>query len=137
DRALELYQDRTVRFIAGSDGDQELTETLTLNIVTAAAHGTIVDFDSVTGMVTYEPTSGYYGSDSFSFTLTDSSGLTSAVATASFVIHRANGTPNATSLGVSTAAGTEVTFTLQGDDGDADLTQPIRYEIVAPPLRGT
>jgi VCBS repeat-containing protein/predicted outer membrane repeat protein len=51
--------------------DVEPDDTLTYQIATSPSHGTILAFDVVSGTFVYQPTAGYWGADSFSFTATD------------------------------------------------------------------
>jgi streptogrisin C len=59
-------------------------------VVTAAAHGTATISNASTGAFTYTPTSGFSGSDSFTFHATNSVG-TSAAATESVTVTAASG----------------------------------------------
>ncbi|MFM1800819.1 MAG: hypothetical protein RJA81_171, partial [Planctomycetota bacterium] len=67
--------------LEGQPGDPDVPTTLTYAIATQPSNGTLVNFNATTGFVTYQPNSAYIGSDSFSFTVTDSQGLTSTAAT--------------------------------------------------------
>jgi predicted outer membrane repeat protein len=58
--------------------------TLTYAIVTSPSHGTISNFSSSAGTLTYQASVGYVGADSFTFTA--SNGTTSNVATVSITI---------------------------------------------------
>jgi subtilase family serine protease len=66
------------------------TAPLTFAVVTAAAHGTATITNASTGAFTYTPTSGFSGSDSFTFHATNSIG-TSAAATESVTVTAASG----------------------------------------------
>ena len=57
--------------ISVSDGDEEVTQTLTAEITTQATHGTVTVVDATTGKFSYTPQVGYTGEDTFTFTLTD------------------------------------------------------------------
>ena len=56
-----------------SDGDPELTQTLTLTAVSGAVNGTVALSG---GVVTFTPTPGYTGSAQFTYTLSDGAGGT-------------------------------------------------------------
>ena len=58
--------------------------TLTYTIVSSPSHGTISNFSSSAGTLTYQASAGYVGADSFTFTA--SNGTTSNVATVSITI---------------------------------------------------
>ncbi len=59
----------------------------TVKIGTAAAHGT-TSIDPVTGKITYTPASNYFGPDSFTYTVKDSTGATSNGATVSITVNQ-------------------------------------------------
>jgi len=54
--------------------------TLTYNIVTQPAHGTITQFDSTAGTLVYVPDTNYVGPDSFTYNATSTGSATSAPA---------------------------------------------------------
>ncbi len=58
----------------------------TVQIVTTAGHGT-TSINPSTGQITYTPAAGYSGSDSFTYTVNDSTGATSNAATVSVSVH--------------------------------------------------
>lgn len=61
-------------------GDPNVPTTLTYAIATQPTNGTIINFNPATGKLTYQPNTGYIGADTFTFTATDSQGLTSTAA---------------------------------------------------------
>ncbi|MDG0808934.1 Ig-like domain-containing protein [Cohnella rhizosphaerae] len=67
----------------GSDLDSG--DTLTFAKASGPEHGTVT-IDADTGTYTYQPTPGYSGQDSFTFTVTDNHGATSAPAQVTIVI---------------------------------------------------
>ena len=84
---------------------------LTYAVVSGPTEGTLTSFNASTGAFTYTPTAGYYGGDSFTFTVTDN-GATSASATVSITV--IIGTPIVTGLSTTlgaVAGGTSVTVT--------------------------
>ncbi|MBU6508965.1 MAG: cadherin-like domain-containing protein [Gammaproteobacteria bacterium] len=64
-------------------------QVLTYSVVTSPAHGS-VSLTASSGAFTYTPTSGYTGSDSFTFTVGDGT-LTSAIATESITVNAGGG----------------------------------------------
>ncbi|MEM8532244.1 MAG: Ig-like domain-containing protein, partial [Chloroflexota bacterium] len=64
--------------------EPDTNETLQIDAVTEAAHGT-VEINDDADMVTYEPDTDYLGDDSFTYTILDSNGLT-ATATVSVTV---------------------------------------------------
>lgn len=89
------------------------TGAFTYRLVTAPSHGTVSGLPNSTGLVTYTPTSGYAGSDSFTFTVTDSGG-TSSAATVSITVSSVP-VANAQSS-VIAYVNTPLTLTLTGSD---------------------
>src|SRR5205085_2599096 len=58
---------------------------LTFAILSGPAHGSLINFNTNTGMVTYKPNTNYTGADSFTFSANDGQ-ATSAPATVSLTI---------------------------------------------------
>ena len=110
-------------------------QTLTYAIATNPAHGTLSGFNASTGAVTYTPTSGYHGSDSFTFTASNTGGATSNAATETLTV--AAGTPVATAQsGVSVAHDTAKAITLAATDDDSPAPS-FSYAIATNPSHGT
>ncbi len=101
--------------LTDSDPDvPPLTQIYT--IATQPAHGTLTNFNSSTGAVTYVPAAGYHGTDSFTFTASNGAN-TSAPATVTLTV--AAGTPTAASQTAAVAhdsSGTPITLTDTDDD---------------------
>jgi hypothetical protein len=114
--------------LTGSDPDGD---ALTYSIVTQPAHGTLSG--SGAGR-TYTPATGYSGSDSFTFKVTDSKGAVSGNATVSITVTSGNRAPVANAQSVSTAKNTSKAITLTGSDPDGDA---LTYSIVTQPAHGT
>ena len=87
DKNVELTVSAANGVLANDTDPNSLTLTATLN--TAAAHG-IVNLAS-NGSFTYEPTAGYVGTDSFTYTATDGT-ATSNVATVTLTVAAVPGT---------------------------------------------
>ncbi|MEQ8786488.1 MAG: Ig-like domain-containing protein [Pirellulaceae bacterium] len=133
DFAVDVPKGIDVALTLGRDPE---AQTLTLDVLAAPSHGALTGFDADTGQVTYTPDSGYSGSDSFTYTLTDASGLTSSLATAAISVLEVNDAPTADEQSLSTSEDASVAFTLSGDDGDDDVVQTLTYEIVTIPAHG-
>ncbi|QYI98821.1 tandem-95 repeat protein [Curtobacterium flaccumfaciens pv. flaccumfaciens] len=91
---------------------------LETTIVTGPSHGTAVV--AVDGSVEYTPTAGASGNDSFTYTVTDGSGVTTGAATVTITVR-----PVATADTVSTRADEALTIdaaTLTGNDRGTGLT---------------
>jgi len=103
--------------------------TLTYTVTASPAHGTL---SGTAPDLTYTPTAGYFGADSFQFT--DSNGVvTSSPATVSITVV---GQPTANAQSVTTAQGTSTPITLTGSDPN---TPPLAltYTVTASPAHGT
>jgi YD repeat-containing protein len=72
------------------------------------------------GSVTYTPTSGYAGSDSFTYTISDGQPAGTAVGSVSVTVTSANVPPVANADSVTTAANTPLTFDPRVNDTDAN-----------------
>ncbi len=126
--------------LGGSDSDAGVTQALTFAIAASPAHGTLSNFNTSTGAITYTPTPGYLGSDSFTFTVTDDgtaggSALTSLPATVTLTGTVLNLPPVA--YGQTMARfGTDIPIYLAGDDGNSNLAQSLLFKIVSAPLHG-
>src|SRR5205807_169410 len=86
--------------------------------------------------VTYTPTAGFSGNDSFTYRATDSQGVNSTIATVSITVNAAqnNQPPTADNKTIQTNAGTPVTITLTGTDpipGDV-----LKFSVVRLPQHG-
>ncbi|MFO7618756.1 MAG: Ig-like domain-containing protein [Thermoplasmata archaeon] len=79
--------------VLANDYDRDLpANTLTITAVTQGAHGTVAITGSGTGL-TYAPNADYYGTDSFTYTISD--GEHTATATVSLTILSVNDDPTA------------------------------------------
>ena len=128
DQSITTNEDVPVSFvIIASDPENN---TLTYSIVTPPAHG------SLTGTapnLTYTPTSGYSGSDSFTFKVND--GLVdSNIATVSVSVIYINRPPVAASQSVSVTEDVAKPITLSATDADGS---PLTYTVVSSPSHGT
>ena len=121
----------TVNVLA-NDSDPDTGDVLTVRAVTAAAHGSVVINGGTT--VTYAPTPGYVGPDSFSYTIDDGRGLTASALVAVTVGPRPNRCPTINGQSITVLPGGTVTFQVQASDPDGDALQ---YLVSAPPLHGS
>jgi cyclophilin family peptidyl-prolyl cis-trans isomerase/plastocyanin len=77
--------------LQGSNPNTGETKPITYNITTQPTNGTITNFNASTGTLTYTPTAGYIGPDSFAYSVTDpNSNMTSFPATVKLSINQAN-----------------------------------------------
>ena len=106
-------------------------QTLTYMDTVQPTHGTLT---GTAPNLTYTPASGYHGSDSFQFTVTNTSGLTSAAATVTLTV--ATGTPTATAQSVNVNLNLPRTITLAGTDPDVPALT-LTYTVVTSPANGS
>jgi len=87
-----------------------------------------------TATVTYTPTAGYVGSDSFTYQVTDGGGLTDTGTVSITVTGPQNSPPTAANVNATTASGTPVAVTLSGSDAE---TCQLGFAIVHTPTHGS
>ena len=116
--------------LSGSDSDGD---TLSFAVVGNPAHGTVTITNVSTGAFTYMPATNYTGSDSFTFTATDSVGNVSNTATESVTVNStAVNPPTANNGSVTASENTAVNGTLS-----ATGTGTLSFAVVANPSHGT
>lgn len=71
--------------INDSDADGAL-DPATVTVVSLPSNGTITGINSATGVITYTPNAGYTGTDAFTYTVSDTAGAASNVATVDLAI---------------------------------------------------
>jgi hypothetical protein len=108
-------------------------QALTYTVSTGPVHGTL---SGTAPNLTYTPTAGYHGADSFTFTVKNTAGLTSASATVSLTTATATGIPTANSQSVSVAFNTAQGVTLTGSDPDVPALT-LTYAVADGPTHGT
>jgi hypothetical protein len=111
----------------------------TVVIATQPAHGTATR-DPVTGVVTYTATVGFSGTDTFTYNVSDSSGVPSATpATVTVTVFNvANAAPVAANESVNTLANTPITNLTPTATDIADNSLPVTaLTLVSQPLHGT
>ena len=106
---------------------------ITYSIVSPPSHGTL-GMVGATGDVTYTPTSGFDGTDSFTFNATDTHAQTSNVATATITIG-SNQAPTCPDQTISVRHNTAKHLVLGCSDADPGAT--LHWSIVTPPGHGT
>jgi hypothetical protein len=115
----------TVNVLA-NDSDPD-NDPLTVTAVSVPTHGLAVA--NLDNTVTYVPDVGYFGPDSFTYTISDGNGGT-ASATVSILV---NDPPVASAQSVSLNQDTTSTITLTGSDPNND---PLRFKITTLPTSG-
>ncbi len=114
--------------LSGSDEDHD---NITYSIVSYPSHGTLLNFNPSSGLVIYNPTSNYYGSDSFTYQVNDGT-VDSNIAAVRISISSVNDPPSAQSQSVSTDENQSVNITLTGNDRESSVT----FNIVSNPSHG-
>lgn len=117
--------------LAGTDPNTPQGVPLSFTVATNAAHGTL---GGTAPNLTYTPAAGYYGADSFTFTCTNTYGLTSAPATVTITVGLGTPTADAQQLNVATNTATPLTLT-GSDPGVPPL--PLSYLVATNPANGT
>ncbi len=102
---------------------------LTYSVVTNHAHGLL---SGAAPALTYTPTGGYTGSDSFTFKVNDGT-LNSAAATVSITVNAASGAPTANAQSITVVEDTATGLTLTGSD---PASLPLTYSVVTNPASG-
>jgi VCBS repeat-containing protein len=126
--ALEVKKFQYVTFtVAGTD--IESPANIRYRVGTAPSHGTLFIYGT---SVTYEPTRGYVGSDTFTIIATDNEDADTAPATYDVTVF--NPLPVATDSVVALDQRTSATFSLIGSDPEGER---IDFVITTPPAHGT
>ena len=123
-----IANQNSTKVITFSGTDPE-NDSLTYSVVTNPAHGTLTSANGA--QITYIPTSGYAGSDSFTFKATDAYGGASGAATVSITV---NAAPVASAQSVTTNQETAKIITLAATDAEGDA---ISYSVVSNPSHGS
>lgn len=127
--------------LAAEDGDPEVTQQLTFAITVPPLHGQITAFDPASGAMTYTPQAGFLGSDRIVVTVTDDDQAggppkTSTAITVPITVFLLNRPPVGQPQDLTVAEDDVLTLTLSGDDGDPEVSQPLRFAIVRSPEHG-
>lgn len=118
--------------VTGSDPDYDLytADTVTFSIASEPSHGTILNFDPANGSYQYQPTTGYVGSDSFTFEASD--GILTAQGTVTIDVW--NTAPVAWDSSGGMMHDQSTSGTVYGSDDDYDV---VTYSIANGPSHGT
>ena len=112
-------------------GTGAFTYALVPASVPPLAKGTTVE-DPTTGQITFTPATGFSGTVTFQYTVSDAAGLTSAPGAVSFTVNKPTG-PSVSPTSATTRANTALDITPPAATG----TPPLTYAISTVPTRGT
>ena len=129
-RVLIAYEDYPVTFLLGTSDADSPGSSLVCSIITPPAHGTLSSGNRVR---TYMPDTNYFGSDSFTFQVSDGM-ANSGIATVSITVLPLNDAPTANANSVTTAEDTPANITLTASDVDGDA---LSFSIITGPIHGT
>ena len=105
--------------------------SLTYNVTSFPTHGTL---SGTAPNLTYTPSAGYSGSDSFQFTVTNTASITSSAATVTLNVAAAAPTANVQTVTVS--HNTAKAITLSGSDPNVPALTPLTFAVTVSPLHG-
>jgi hypothetical protein len=128
DQNVSTFEDTPGNFtLSGAGADPA---SLTFKVLTTPAHGGI---SGTPPNLTYMPEKDYFGADSFTFSVADSTGE-SAPAMVQIQVTPVNDPPTAGDLKLSVGQGLPLTLTLPATDIDGG---PLTYRILTQPAQGT
>ncbi len=135
DQATATRNQSAVINVLANDTANGAIDTTTVNIVRNPTNGTTT-VNSTTGAVTYTPTSGFIGQDSFTYTVKDNAGAVSNTATVSLTV--VNVPPVANVDQANTNQNQATVINVLANDTDADGTLNVTtVAIVQNPTNGT
>jgi|GEM_PF-571220 len=131
----------TTTDVTANDSDiDDIIDPTTTSVVAGPSNGTLTKNGD--GTFDYDPAPNFFGSDTFTYTITDPGLLTSNTATVTITVAADNDAPTATDdsgAGFATFVGTLLTtpdVTVNDSDID-DTVDPASVAIVSPPATGT
>jgi large repetitive protein len=133
-------EDQVVLFnVRSNDADVDDDE-LNVESVTQPAHGvaSVVASGTDAGKVSYTPATNFFGSDSFSYTISDGNGGT-ATATVAMSVASVNDMPTAVAdtATVTEDSGATLIAVLSNDSSAPDVDETLSVAAVTPPAHGT
>ena len=127
-QSVSLNEDASTSItLTGTDAEGA---TLTYTVATNPTKGTLT---GTAPNLTYTTTANLYGSDSFTFTVSDGS-LTTSTATVSITINAVNDAPVATAQSVNVTENNSSSITLSGTDVEGSS---LTYAVASNPTKGT
>ncbi len=130
DDSISTNEDNQITFnVLSNDSDPD-GDMLTAAIADNPSHGNVAI--TASGSVTYTPSVNYYGSDSFTYSISD--GHDTDTATVTITVNPINDPPVASSPSVTVGEDGTITITLPATDIDSNS---LTYTIVSLPSHGT
>jgi len=132
DDSARTLEDTPIKAIdvLGNDTDAD-DDQLTTSAVTQGRNGSVtINADNT---LSYSPKANFYGTDSFTYTISDGKGGTDT-ATVNVKVKAVNDTPTANDERVTTQEDKSVSITLVGNDPDGDS---LSYRVVKAPSHGS
>ncbi|MCG8603566.1 cadherin-like domain-containing protein, partial [bacterium] len=122
--------------VMANDTDQDdSVDATTVHLVDSTSNGSL-SIDAVTGIVTYTPTAGFLGTDSFRYSARDQDDESNLAATVTITVH-VNNLPVAAADEASTNEEIAVPIDVLANDSDSDGTiVPSSVQISSPPANG-
>jgi hypothetical protein len=117
DDATSTIEDTPVTILVRSNDSDPDNDPLTITAVTQGANGSVAIDPS--GTVTYTPGANWSGSDAFTYTVTDSYGLTDSAAV-TVTVYPVNDPPDAVDDSATTSEDTPVTIAVKANDTDPE-----------------
>jgi ribosomal protein S30 len=117
DNATAAYGQAVSINVLSNDSDPD-GDTLTVQSFTNPTHGTVSK--DAQNVLTYTPTAGFSGADSFTYTISDGNGHTSVATVNLTVSAPLNRAPTAVADTATTAYGTQVSIQVLSNDTDPD-----------------
>ena len=127
-QSVTTAEDKSVPVVLGGSDPEK--SPLTYLVVSNPTKGTL---GGTAPNLTYTPSKGYSGPDSFTFTVSDGS-LVSTAATVSITVTPVNKAPTALAQSVTTPKNKSIPIVLGGSDPEKS---PLTYAVVAEPKNGT
>ncbi|WP_018415791.1 tandem-95 repeat protein [Teredinibacter turnerae] len=126
--------------VLANDVDLDDTINAASVLIVAAASNGQASVNTANGNITYTPNADFNGVDSFSYTVQDTTGDTSASTLVSITITAVNDAPVAVADAVSTDINTPVTIDVAANDSDIDVGDSLdtaSVSVVNAPSHGT
>ncbi|GAA0544335.1 hypothetical protein GCM10010172_27380 [Paractinoplanes ferrugineus] len=130
--AVTTDTDTAVTVAVLANDDDPNGQAITLAVVGAGAHGAVTDNHD--GTVTYSPATGFYGTDSFLYSIRDPAGLT---ASAIVTVTVRNAAPVAVDDTFRVRADVPTRLDLLANDRDPNIGQHLSVASVGPVAKGT